>query len=175
MIPFITKLPVKSIKKYEIISCILACLLGIFFHFLYDLSGKNFILGFFIPVNESIWEHLKLIFYPIVIVSIVEYYFFNIKCEGFFKIKLISVILGMTLTVVLYYTYSGIIGREFDYINIGIYFIAMILSYIYSYNKQKKEDICQSSSCLLIFGIIMIAFAYLTVFPLPIEIFNPYA
>lgn len=173
MIPFITKLPVKSLKKYEIVCCILACILGVLFHFVYEFSGQNALLGLFVPVNEAVWEHLKLIFYPILLMSLAEYFIFKINDEGFFCIKLKAALLGMASTIIIYYTYSGIIGQNLDFVNIAIYFISMIISYVYSYNKIKKEDTGVHGSCLLIWGIIMLIFAYLTILPLPISLFQP--
>ncbi len=64
-----------SLKTIEIISFIIASLLGVIFHFIYGWSGENAVAGLFFPVNESTWEHLKLIFFPILLVSIGEFYF----------------------------------------------------------------------------------------------------
>ena len=57
----------------EIISCIqgtalhfvlVAAFLGTLNHFLYFLSGQSPIVALFCPVNESVWEHLKLLYFP---------------------------------------------------------------------------------------------------------------
>ena len=64
----------KRIKTIELFAFIIASILGVIFHFLYNWTGQIRFIGFFVPVNESIWEHLKLIFYPITIVSLAEYY-----------------------------------------------------------------------------------------------------
>ncbi len=66
----------------EIISCIqgtalhfvlVAAFLGTLNHFLYFLSGQSPIVALFCPVNESVWEHLKLLYFPFLFVSIWEY------------------------------------------------------------------------------------------------------
>ena len=63
----------------EIISCIqgsalhfvlVAAFLGTLNHFLYFLSGQSPIIALFCPVNESVWEHLKLLYFPFLFVSI---------------------------------------------------------------------------------------------------------
>lgn len=36
-------------------------------HFAYEFLGENKIVGLFAPINESVWEHLKLTFYPMVV------------------------------------------------------------------------------------------------------------
>lgn len=39
-------------------------ILGVLLHFTYEWSGDNPAVGLFSAVNESTWEHLKLIFFP---------------------------------------------------------------------------------------------------------------
>ncbi len=58
-----------KIRKIEITAFIAACILGVLFHFVYDWTGKNPAAAAFFPVNESTWEHLKLVFFPILILS----------------------------------------------------------------------------------------------------------
>lgn len=63
-----------KIRKIEITAFIAACILGVLFHFVYDWTGKNPAAAAFFPVNESTWEHLKLVFFPIMILSLGEYF-----------------------------------------------------------------------------------------------------
>lgn len=163
-----------SLRKSQLFSYVIACILGVLFHFVYEWSGENFLLGLFVPVNESTWEHLKLIFFPILILSLIEYFCFNIKHPDFICIKFRSALIGMIATVILFYTYSGIWGKTIDFINIAIYFIAMAVSYVYSFNRLKKEstDDLSSQRCFLGFCIVILLFVYLTIFPLPIGLFD---
>ena len=80
----------------ELISCIqgtalhfvlVAAFLGTLNHFLYFLSGQSPIVALFCPVNESVWEHLKLLYFPFLFVSIWEY----AASSGFFTVLLLSV------------------------------------------------------------------------------------
>lgn len=56
-----------SVKKNIFWGILFINLFGILLHFLYDFSGKVLIVGIFAPINESVWEHLKLGFYPIIL------------------------------------------------------------------------------------------------------------
>lgn len=163
-----------SLKKSEFICFLGACLLGVLFHFIYEWSGNNFFLGLFFPVNESTWEHLKLIFFPITIMSLMEYYFLNIKNSNFICIKLQSVLLGMAATVVIFYTYSGVLGKNINAVDIAIFFIAMAISYRHSYKKLKKESTGDflSRQCFLCFYILIVLFAFFTLYPLNIGLFQ---
>ena len=48
-------------------------LLGVLLHFTYDWSGKNPFVGLFSSVNESAWEHLKLFFFPMLLLTLFEF------------------------------------------------------------------------------------------------------
>ena len=41
---------------------LVTCALGVLFHFVYDWTGENAVVGLFTPINESTWERLKLLF-----------------------------------------------------------------------------------------------------------------
>ena len=54
-----------SILIFEIISSIFIMILGTLLHFTFKWSNNNVLVGTFSAINESTWEHLKLIFFPI--------------------------------------------------------------------------------------------------------------
>lgn len=110
-----------SLKKTELVSFVIASALGVLFHFMYEWTGENAIAGLFFPINESIWEHLKLIFFPVFLLALIEYFILDIRYENFLFIKFLSVLLGMAVTIILFYTYTGIYGKNNDVLNILIY------------------------------------------------------
>ena len=55
----------KKSKKYTRYGCLAVILSGIILHYLYDLSSHSPWIGLFAPVNESVWEHMKLVFFPL--------------------------------------------------------------------------------------------------------------
>ncbi len=68
-------------KKYIFIGSLIIFLLNFFTHNIYQIF-PNFITSLFFPVNESIWEHTKMIFTTWLIFYLVEYYYlkkYNIK------------------------------------------------------------------------------------------------
>lgn len=155
------------------ISFFMASILGTISHFVYEWSGNQCLVGLFFPVNESTWEHLKLIFFPIMLVSLVEYLFLNVKKDGFFCIRLKSALIGMVSTIVLFYTYQGILGKNADWINITIYFIAMMLAYGYSYKAEVKNvSISCSNLCLFLILALTLCFMIFSVFPPAIGLFK---
>ena len=61
----------KLLKRYTMIGIVFVLITGSLAHFVYDWSGKNHIVGLFTPINESVWEHMKLLFFPMLIYSLV--------------------------------------------------------------------------------------------------------
>ena len=60
----------KNLKLDMIIGIIFVSAIGTLWHFVYEWSGQNFIVGFFFPVNESTWEHMKMLFFPMLLYSL---------------------------------------------------------------------------------------------------------
>lgn len=164
-----------SLKKTECISFIAASVLGCLFHFIYGWSGENPAAGLFFPVNESTWEHLKLVFFPVLLLSVWEYLLLHKDYANFVCAKLVSVLTGMSLTVILFYTYTGVYGKNSEVMNILLYFISMFAAYYTSYTIMRKNLLSGVSCQRCYFGFLVLAllFFVFTVFPPPIGLFAP--
>ena len=66
-----------NIKKYCIIGIFFTVLLGTLLHFTYDLSGNSDFVAILSAVNESTWEHLKLIFFPMIVFMLIEFFIYG--------------------------------------------------------------------------------------------------
>ena len=60
-----------QIKKWEIVEFIFIAIVGTLLHFVYDWSGQNPAVGIIAPVSESTWEHLKLLFMPALLFTLI--------------------------------------------------------------------------------------------------------
>lgn len=58
--------------KTNLFRFIFISVLGVLLHFTYEWSGDNAVVGLFSAVNESTWEHLKLLFFPFLLLTILE-------------------------------------------------------------------------------------------------------
>ena len=67
----------KSVFKFQIISTIFVIIFGTLLHFTYNWSNNNSLIGAFSAVNESTWEHLKLLFFPMLITIIIGYFLYR--------------------------------------------------------------------------------------------------
>ncbi|MGI6279907.1 MAG: DUF6512 family protein [Acutalibacteraceae bacterium] len=149
--------------KKNIIAFVVIGLLGTLGHFLYEWTNENFLVGLFFPVSESIWEHLKLLFYPTILYSAVEYLFTKEKPKNYASAVVLPLIYGMFFIVAAYYIYTGIIGRDIDFFNILIFFLSIII-FIIKRNKLIKKGKFSggifNSIFLIIVLILMILFGY---------------
>ena len=101
----------------------LSTLAGTLLHFCYDWSGESVWIAPISGVNESTWEHMKLLFVPLFAWAILQSRFFK-EHSSFWCIKLVGITVGLVLIPVLFYTYNGAFGRSPDWLNITIYFVS---------------------------------------------------
>lgn len=140
-------------------------LAGTILHFIYEWTKKSIFTAPFSAVNESTWEHMKLLFFPMFIFALIQSYFFR-EFSNFWCIKLIGIITGLILIPTLFYTINGIFGKTPDFINIAIFFIAsamvfMIEAYLFkNYLCGKSPYISFLIICLI--GILFIIFTFVT-------------
>ncbi len=111
--------------KKNLTAFIVISVLGTVWHFIYEWSGYNSLVGYIASTNESTWEHLKLLFFPALIYFAAEYFLKEKGCESFISASAFGIFLGMLTIVTLFYTYSGVLGKTIDFINIVIYYIGV--------------------------------------------------
>ena len=134
----------RTIWLWELFGFAVTSLGGTILHFLYDWLDKSIFIAPFSGVNESTWEHMKLLFWPMMIFAVIESFFFR-DYASFWCVKLRGVLLGLALIPIIFYTYNGVIGKSPDWVNISIFFVAAAIAYIYEARALYKEDIpCQN-------------------------------
>lgn len=106
----------------------LTALGGTLLHFLYDWTGQSILAAPFSGVNESTWEHMKLLFWPMFALSIIQQSHFKAR-TNYWCVKLLGILTGSILIPVLFYTYNGMFGKSPDWVNISFFFIAAAGAY----------------------------------------------
>ena len=162
-----------SLKKARIISTIGIFLLCFLFHFIYDWLSCTFTAVFF-PVNESIWEHMKLLFSAVCFYSIIDFIIlekFKVSYNNFFTSIFISAISIIPIYLIMFLPIYYKVGENMI-ITIGIMLVAIIISQVISYNILNSRDFDKLNIVSLILIIISyIVFAYLTYHPIKNELF----
>lgn len=113
---------------------IFTSIFGVLFHFLYGWSGSNPIVGLFCAVNESTWEHLKLLYFPFLVWFFISFFWFGKQLPNYTCYSFLSVFLGMLSIIVLFYTYTGVLGFSIDAVNIALFFLAVMLTFFLQYH-----------------------------------------
>ena len=103
---------------------------GTLWHFLYEWSGENMFIGMIAPVNESTWEHLKLLFFPVLIYSVIEYILWKDRPDNYISAAGIGLFCGMLAITAFFYTYTGILGFNIPALDISSYFIGLFVMLI---------------------------------------------
>lgn len=161
-----------KLLKFEIISTIFIAILGTLLHFTFELSNNNSIVGIFSAVNESTWEHLKLLFFPTLITILIGTTIFNNEYPNYLYTKTKGLIIGLLFIIIFFYTYTGIIGKNIAFLDISSFFVADIIIHFYTYKKIDTitNNYYLLSSLTLI--ILFISFIIFTFYPPHINLFK---
>ncbi len=160
----------RTLSNWQRAGFIFTTIAGTLLHFLYDWSSQSVFVAPFSAINESSWEHMKLLFVPMFIFALIERQFLSEHYEKFWCIKLAGIGLGLTLIPVLYYSYTGIFGTSKDWINISIFFIAAAAAYLLETWLFKQDRGLCFTSLFALFLLCVIAFAFVVFTFLPPEI-----
>lgn len=149
----------RSIRLWQLLGFGITSLGGTLLHFLYEWLGEAVWVAPFSGVNESTWEHMKLLFFPTLLFAIVESLFFKERGD-FWCIKLRGIALGLAMIPVLFYTYNGVIGKSPDLVNVAIFFLAAAIAYRYETKQFQKDASTCHNPRLSLAILILIAFLF---------------
>ncbi len=110
--------------KWEIIGWIFTVAVGTLLHFTYEWSGKNTVVAAFSAVNESTWEHMKLLAVPWILWSIAEAVALRNADAPTLAARAVGALVGLAAIPVLYYTYTGVVGDHFLWADIAVFLLA---------------------------------------------------
>ena len=159
-------------KKLKIIGVIIAFVICFPLHFGYD-KFPNFITSIFFPVNESIWEHMKILFGSIIISGVVQKIIILIKKEKVNNIcfsNFIGAILSIPIFLIMFLPLYSIIGESMI-LAISVMFISIVIAEIISYALMNIRDYGMENKTILLVIIVYILFTILAYYPLEINLF----
>lgn len=112
-----------KLKYYTIGGIIFVLITGTLSHFLYEWTSFHYLIGLIAPVNESTWEHMKLLFFPMLLYAL---FMLRIRTgyPGILSALPSGILLGTISIPIIFYTYTGIWGTHF--------FVGDILTFILS-------------------------------------------
>ncbi len=161
-----------QLKRYSILGAIFVLIVGTVSHFLYEWTGDNFLVGLFTPINESIWEHMKLFFFPMLFYSFIMTTKLNSEYPCLTSALPVGILLGTALIPVIFYTYTGILGKDVFILDMITFILSVIIAFNMVYKLAlscKLQDHFILLNCLVI--ILLICFLLFTYYPPEIGLF----
>ena len=162
----------KKIWLWQLAGLTFTAVLGTLLHFLYGWTD-NIAFAPFSAVNESTWEHMKILFSPMLFFAWIESVFLKKGYAGFWCIKLVGILFGVAWIPILFYTYNGAFGQSPAWVNVAIFFLSAIGGYLLETKLFLMDMQCKRSR-LAVFLLIAMAvlFVVLTFIPVPIPLFQ---
>lgn len=152
----------KKLKQFTIAGIIFVIITGSLAHFFYDWTGENHIIGFFTPVNESIWEHMKLLFFPMLIYALFLISVFGKTYPGIIPSLCLGILAGTLFIPVFYYTYTYILGKDIFVLDITAFILSILTAFWISYRLSSSPVLKQYTFILI--SLVCILFVCFVVF-----------
>lgn len=163
-------------EKWIILSIPILFILGSLMHFLYDFTGNITLVGLISPVNESIWEHLKLVLLPIILFWFIYYFLngkkYNINKEKWFLGCVISLVFSMLTILAFNYTYTQAFGIQWLPLDIFNLFLSITVGQFMGLHFYRYSEGVRVFTSLLILILILGIFILFTISPPHIPLFR---
>ena len=164
-----------TLKKWKAISVVIIFLLSALFHFIYDWF-PSFFTSLFFPVNESIWEHNKIIVASFLLLAIVEKLYYKKRKKVIFA-EAISSLICMILVMIIFTPIYLYILKTNDnmVVTLAIFIFPITVSQIVSYYLLKKDYNSKSEELgVILFAIFFLINIIFTYYPPNVAIFYDY-
>ena len=163
----------RAIFWSELAGMILITILGSMLHFTFEWSGNQPIVGVFSAVNESVWEHLKIAFWPTLMYAIFEYRYLNKRTNNFFSAKTIGIYAIMLIIPTIFYSYT-LLTEENLIIDILSFIFAIIVGQLISYKLLTFRKLSKSLELISLVALVILALAFVifTFYPPQIQLFQ---
>ena len=144
-------------------------IVGSLIHFVYDWSGNSTIVALFAPVNESVWEHLKMSFWPMLAWWIAGYLVLrntnHFSVLNWFCAGSLALVISPLVIVSFFYTYTSALGIESFLLDIlsfilGITIGQLVALHVYKYGKPKPCCLFVAIAIIMLLAIAFIVFTF---------------
>lgn len=120
----------KRLFFWETAGFLFTAALGFLLHFVYDWSGGSDFAAAFSAVNESTWEHMKILFFPVFFFSVLQLWTIGRNYPNFLAVRAASVLAGLALIPILFYTYTGVLGFHTMWANVAVFVLAAMGAFL---------------------------------------------
>lgn len=164
----------RQLKRYTIVGILFVLFVGTLSHFLYEWTGRNVIVGLFVPVNESVWEHMKLLFFPMLLYSAGMAFKLKASFPCVVFALCFGILIGTACIPVFFYVYTFILGTNVFVLDLAIFLFGTVIAFLTAYLLTRS---CRFSAytgllCVLV-CILFLCFAVFTYYPPDLAVFIP--
>ena len=161
-----------SVLLWEIGGFFFIGLIGAALHFTFELSNfSNMVVAFFSAVNESTWEHLKMVFWPGLIFTLIEYSYIRDRVNNFLVAKSVSLFVMPLIITLGWYAYTPFTQKSIFRLDLLLFYIAVFAGQIISYKLLMRESLSEKANVMSGVGLGVMLFAFSTFTFYPPEIF----
>ena len=161
----------KTFLRYELLGILFIILIGSMLHFTFELSSYNPLVGVFSAVNESVWEHLKLGFWPALLWTIIEYRQIKREANNFFLAKTVVPYTITAIIPTIFYSYTIFTGDSIFLIDIMSFVVAVIIGQYLSYRLLIHKQLSSNIEKLSLIALLLLALIFVVFTFYPPEIF----
>ena len=111
-------------RKETIVATVLLILFGTSMHFVHHLPFFNHFLGYIFPVKESVMAHMKMIFYPMALLSL--YLVLSRRSIREVGAPILAGLAVMPLIVAVFFAYWVFVRHELMALDIVIYVASVV-------------------------------------------------
>lgn len=144
----------KRLFWWEVAGFLFTAALGTLLHFTFAWSGGRDLAAAFSAVNESTWEHMKLLFFPIFLFSVVQVCLLGRNYPNFLAVRAAAVTAGVALIPVLFYTYSGVVGSHTLWADVAVFLLADLGAFLLDFHLLGRNRL--SSGWQQVLGLLVL-------------------
>jgi len=159
---------------FELAGIVFIIIFGSILHFTFEWSGSQALVGVFSAVNESVWEHFKLGFWPAVVFALIEFKYLKKSTNNFLFAKTVGIYLIPVVIMVIFYSYTAILGESILVIDILSFVVAVIVGQLVSYRLLTWKTLPYNLDKVSLIALILLglAFVLFTFYPPQLPMFQ---
>ena len=160
---------------WEIGSFFFIGLVGASLHFTYELSDySSNVVAYFSAVNESTWEHLKMVYFPGLLFALIEYTYVRDRVNNYLVAKTASLFVMPLVIVVGWYIYAPAVGRSIFTVDLALFYVAVFIGQYVSYKilTHPPLQVKFNTYATGLFIVMFLAFSIFSFYPPHIFLFE---
>ena len=164
----------RRVLKWELIGILIISIVGSLLHFVFDWAGKWPPIGAIAAVNESVWEHFKIAFWPALLYAILEFIVIRKSTKSFAIAKAIGIYTIPIVIAIIFYSYTTIVGHSILAIDISSFIVTIAIGQLISYKILTLHQLPLWTNNLGVILLVLLAIAFIvfTYFPPHLPVFQ---